>query len=143
MNATTNPSKSSDSYQTSRRTLRVIVVEDEKDSLDTLVDLLECEGHEVRGVGSAKELWATMRVFEAEVCLIDIGLPDRSGYDIAQAIVRRFGDERPKMIAVTAWNQSADRILATIAGFDHHVGKPYDPNALLALVSDVADGSGR
>lgn len=143
MNAVANTSKSSDSYGAPRRALRVIVVEDEKDSLNTLVDLLLSEGHEVRGVGSAKELWATMRVFEPEVCLIDIGLPDRSGYDIAQAIVRRFGDERPKMVAVTAWTQSSDRILATIAGFDHHVGKPYDPNALLALVSDVARSSGR
>jgi DNA-binding response OmpR family regulator len=143
MNATTNTSKSSDSYGAPRRARRVIVVEDEKDSLNTLLDLLKSEGHDVRGVSSAKELWATMRVFEPEVCLIDIGLPDRSGYDIAQEMVRRFGDDRPKMIAVTAWIQSSDRILATLAGFDHHVAKPYDPNALLALVSDLAGDPGR
>jgi DNA-binding response OmpR family regulator len=123
--------------------LRVIVVEDDRDSLGTLVELLRSEGHEVRGVGSAKELWGAMPVFEPEVCLIDIGLPDRSGYDIAQEMVRRFGEDRPKMIAVTAWTQSSDRMLAKLAGFDHHVGKPYEPNALLALVSDLASGSGR
>jgi CheY-like chemotaxis protein len=42
------------------------------------------------------------------------------------------------MIAVTAWTQPSDRILAKLAGFDHHVAKPYEPNALLALVSDLA-----
>jgi DNA-binding response OmpR family regulator len=76
--------------------------------------------------------------FEPEVCLVDIGLPDRSGYDIAQEMVRRCGEDRPGMIAVTAWTQSSDRILAKLAGFDHHVAKPYEPNALLALVLDLA-----
>jgi two-component system CheB/CheR fusion protein len=121
--------------------LRVIVVEDHQDSRHTLVDLLRSEGHEVKGVGSAKELWSVMWDFEPEVCLVDIGLPDRSGYDIAQEMVRRCGDDRPGMIAVTAWTQPSDRILAKLAGFDHHVAKPYEPNALLALV--LASGSGR
>jgi DNA-binding response OmpR family regulator len=143
MNATNTTNNSAESSGAARRTLRVIVVEDDRDSLRTLVELLRSEGHEVRGVGSAKELWSTMPIFEPEVCLIDIGLPDRSGYDIAQEIVRRFGEDRPKMIAVTAWTQGSDRILAKLAGFDHHVAKPYESNALLALVLDLASGSGR
>jgi len=136
-------SKSSESYGAPRRALRVIVVEDEKDSLLTLVDLLRSEGHEAKGVGSAKELWNIMFDFAPDVCLIDIGLPDRSGYDIAQEMVRRFGERRPKLVAVTAWTKASDRILAKIAGFDKHVSKPYDPSALLALVSDIASGSDR
>ena len=143
MNATNTTNNSAESSGAPRRAVRVIVVEDEKDSLSTLVGLLQSEGHEVRGVGSAKELWGTLPDFEPDICLVDIGLPDRSGYDIAQEMVRRFGDDRPKMIAVTAWTQSSDRILAKIAGFDRHVSKPYDPTALLALVSDITNGSGR
>jgi DNA-binding response OmpR family regulator len=143
VNQATGSNKSSGTYGAPRRALRVIVVEDEKDSLLTLVDLLRSEGHEAMGVGSAKELWNVMFDFAPDLCLIDIGLPGSSGYDIAQEIVRKFGDTRPKLVAVTAWTKASDRILAKIAGFDRHVGKPYDPNALLALVSDVTSGSDR
>jgi DNA-binding response OmpR family regulator len=123
--------------------LRVIVVEDNRDSLVTLVDLLRAEGHEARGVGSAREMLKVMDAFTPDVCLVDIGLPDRSGFDVAQDIRRIFGEARPKLIAVTAWTQGSDRMLAKIAGFDRHVGKPYDPNALLALVSELASDSSR
>src|SRR5258708_18453466 len=142
MNATNTTNNSAESSRAPRRALRVIVVEDEKDSLSTLVGLLESEGHEVRGVGSAKALWSTMPNFEPDICLIDIGLPDRSGYDIAQEMVRRYADARPKLVAVTAWPQSSDRILARIAGFHPHVAKPYDPTPLPPLISDIARGSG-
>src|SRR5258707_10515729 len=137
MNATNTTNNSAESSGAPRRAVRVIVVEDEKDSLSTLVGLLQSEGHEVRGVGSAKELWGTLPNFEPDICLVDIGLPDRSGYDIAQEMVRRFGSDRPKLVAVTGWIKASDRILARIAGFDRHVPKPYDPAALLALVADI------
>jgi DNA-binding response OmpR family regulator len=140
-NSTHTTNEPSESYEAPRQALRVVVVEDQKDSLLTLVALLRAEGHEARGVGSAKEFWNMYFDFAPEVCLVDIGLPDRSGYDIAQDMVRRFGETRPKLIAVTAWTKASDRILARIAGFDSHVGKPYDPNALLALVANLARGS--
>jgi DNA-binding response OmpR family regulator len=102
---------------------------------------LRGEGHETRGAGSAADLWRLIDAFDPDVVLLDIGLPDRSGYEVAQELRQRFGAERPKLIAVTAWNKSSDRILAQIAGFDHHVGKPYDPSALLSLVASLAPGS--
>src|SRR5258708_26698604 len=141
MNATNITNNSAESSRAPRRALRVIVVEDEKDSLSTLVGLLQSEGHEVRGVGSAKALWSTMPNFEPDICLIDIGLPDRSGYDIAQEMVRRYAHARPKLVALTAWTPSSDPILATIAGFHRHLAQPYDPTPLLALISDIAAGS--
>ena len=117
--------------------LRVLVAEDERDSLRTLVELLRSEGHIAEGVATASEFWRFFHRLGPAVCLIDIGLPDRSGYEIAQEMSRRYGRERPKLIAVTAWTKHSDRILARIAGFDRHVAKPYDPTALLALVSDI------
>src|SRR5258708_34877470 len=135
MNATTTTNNSAESSGAPRRALRVIVVEDEKDSLSTLVGLLESEGHEVRGVGSAKALWSTMPNFEPDICLIDIGLPDRSGYDIAQEMVRRYADARPKLVAVTAWTQSSDRLLARFDWLHRHVAKPCDPPPPLPLIS--------
>src|SRR5258708_11752628 len=137
MNATNITNNSAECSRAPRRALRVIVVEDEKDSLSTLVGLLQSEGHEVRGVGSAKALWSTMPNFEPDICLIDIGLPDRSGYDIAQEMVRRDADARAKLVAVTAWTPSSDPIPARIAGFHPPIANPYSPPALLPLVSAI------
>src|SRR5258708_33632866 len=133
MNATNITNNSAESSRAPRRALRVIVVEDEKDSLSTLVGLLQSEGHEVRGVGSAKALWSTMPNFEPDICLIDIGLPDRSGYDIAQEMVRRYADSRPKLVAVAAWAQSSDPVPARITRVPRPLAQPYDPTALPAL----------
>ena len=117
--------------------LRVLVAEDDSDTRRTLVELLRSEGHLAEGAVSASDFWRVFHRLGPAVCLIDIGLPDRSGYEIAQEMTRRYGNDRPKLVAVTAWTKPSDRILAKIAGFDRHVAKPYDPAALLALVSDI------
>src|SRR4051812_5223090 len=119
------------------RPLRVVVVEDQADALSTLVELLRSEGHIAEGARTSKEFWRLFHKIGPVICLIDIGLPDRSGYDIAQEMSRRYGDDRPKLVAVTGWTKPSDRILARIAGFARHVAKPYDPAALLALVADT------
>ena len=119
------------------RNLRVVVAEDEPDALHTLVELLRSEGHIAEGARNSKEFWRLFHTVGPVVCLVDIGLPDRSGYDIAQEMSRRYGAHRPKLVAVTAWTKPSDRILARLAGFDRHVAKPYDPAGLLALVSEI------
>ena len=127
-----------------QRSLRVLVVDDEKDQLLSLLMLLRAEGHEVAGVGSAKAMWDRIGEFEPDVVLLDIGLPDRSGYEVARDLRRTYGEKSgsPVLIAVTAWNKSSDRILAVIAGFDHHVGKPYEPQSLLDLLRQVTGKPG-
>lgn len=121
--------------------LRVLVAEDDPDARRTLMELLRSEGHIAEGAVSASDFWRLFHRLGPVVCLIDIGLPDRSGYEIAQEMSRRYGTERPKLIAVTAWTKPSDRILARMAGFDRHVAKPYDPVALLALVSGIVTSS--
>jgi len=121
-----------------QRPLRVLIVDDEKDTVLTLMALVRSDGHESRGAANAAEVWRCVDDFDPDVVLLDIGLPDRSGYEVARELRQRFGEERPKLIAVTGWNKGSDRILAQIAGFDHHVGKPYDPSALLALIAGLA-----
>lgn len=123
------------------RPLRVLVVDDDKDTVLSLTLLFRSEGHETKGAGSAGELWAILNEFDADAVLLDITLPDRNGYDVARALRRRYGDTRPVLIAVTAWNKGSDKILVQLAGFDHHVGKPYDPKALLALLTPPASTS--
>lgn len=121
------------------RPLRVLVVEDDHDSVRSLMLLLRTEGYEVTGVGSAKGMWEALRSTEPDVVLLDINLPDASGYQVARELRRRFGEDsgKPALIAVTAWNKGADKILAQIAGFDYHIGKPYSPEHLLSILRSV------
>ena len=130
--------KSSRDPRSAPSSLRVLVVDDERDTVLMLQALLRSEGYETRGAASAGEMWKVIDAFDPDVVLLDIGLPDRSGYEVARRLRECFGEKRPKLIAVTGWNKGSDKILAQIAGFDHHIGKPYDPNQLLALVASVS-----
>jgi CheY-like chemotaxis protein len=76
--------------------------------------------------------------FFPDVVLLDIGMPGINGYDIARILRKVFGNGKPTLIAVTAWNQSADKLMARAAGFDYHFGKPYDAASLLAILRDIA-----
>jgi CheY-like chemotaxis protein len=73
-----------------------------------------------------------------DAILLDIGMPKITGYEAARRLRQRYGDECPMLIAVTGWKQASDKILASLAGFDHHVAKPYDPAALTALLSKLS-----
>jgi DNA-binding response OmpR family regulator len=127
--------------QAASRPLRVLVVDDDRDTVLSLTMLLSEEGHSVVAAHKGKEVLSSIRRFEPDVVLLDIGLPDMTGYDVARA-VRRQG-QRPTLIAVTAWNKETDRLMARAAGFDHYLAKPYDPRALLALLGPTEEPSRR
>ena len=124
-----------------RRKLRILVADDERDQVATLAALLIDEGHEVREVYRGSEVTRMVREFDPDIALIDIGMPGMSGYEVARELRIEFGKTRPLLIAITGWKQSSDRILARLAGFDHHVAKPFDPTALLELIAPLASGS--
>lgn len=124
--------------------LRILVADDERDQVATLAMLLADEGHEVREVYRGSEVLRVVRDFDPDVALIDIGMPGMTGYDAAREIRQVLGGTRPLLVAVTGWKQSSDRILAKLAGFDHHLAKPIDPVALLELIAPLArDRAGR
>jgi len=123
------------------RRLRILVADDERDQVMTLALLLADEGHEVREVYRGSEVLRMVRDFDPDVALIDIGMPGMTGYDAAREIRQVLGGTRPLLVAVTGWKQSSDRILAKLAGFDHHLAKPFDPQALLALIEPLARNS--
>ena len=119
-----------------RRALRVLVADDEHDTVLTLTELLREEGHEARGVHDGTDVMPAIREFDPDVVLLDIAMPDASGWDVAREIRGRYGERRPLLIAISGlYKQSADHILGTMAGFNHFVAKPYDPAALLRLIS--------
>ena len=116
------------------RPLRVLLADDDRDATLSLSTLLKLEGYEVRHVYDGDATLNAVREFEPDLVLIDIGMPKLSGYDVARELRERYGKAGPMLVALTGWKQASDRILATLAGFDHHVAKPYDPGALLALI---------
>jgi two-component system CheB/CheR fusion protein len=75
-----------------------------------------------------------VRDFGPDVVLLDIGMPQISGYEVARALRERYASARPLLVAITGHSKPTDRTLAQLAGFDHHFAKPYDSNALLALL---------
>jgi DNA-binding response OmpR family regulator len=117
-----------------RRRLRILIADDERDTVATLAAILQDEGHEVREVYRGSEVLRLAQAFDPDVALIDIGMPGMTGYDVAREMREQFGKGRPLLIAVTGWKQASDKILATLAGFDHHLSKPFEPHALLQLL---------
>ncbi len=117
--------------------LRVLIADDDRDSVATLGALLELEGYEVRAVHGGQEALDAARQFKPHVVLLDIGMPKVTGYEAARRLRQRYGDDCPMLVAVTAWKQASDKILASLAGFDHHVAKPYEPSELLRLLATL------
>jgi CheY-like chemotaxis protein len=117
--------------------LRVLIADDDRDSTATLQTLLELEGFVVRAVHGGQEALDQAREFKPHVALLDIGMPKITGYEAARRLRQRYGDECPVLVAITGWKQASDKILASLAGFDHHVAKPYDPAALISLLSKL------
>ena len=117
-----------------RRRLRILIADDERDTVATLAAILLDEGHEVREVYRGSEVLRLAQEFDPDVALIDIGMPGMTGYDVAREMREQFGKGRPLLIAVTGWKQASDKILAKLAGFDHHLPKPFEPQELLTLI---------
>jgi DNA-binding response OmpR family regulator len=117
--------------------LRVVVADDDPDTVLSLRLLLEDDGHTVTGVSSGQQALDAVRDFGADVLLLDIGMPGMSGFGVAHALRERYGSAKPLLIAITGRNAESDRWLARSMGFDHYVAKPYDPKEVLALLQGV------
>jgi CheY-like chemotaxis protein len=116
-----------------RRKLRILVVDDNPDSVITLAAVLRDEGHEVRSAYDGAQALAVAREFQPQAVLLDIAMPGGvSGWEVARQIRKTSGDaSRPFIIAISAkYKQSPEKM----AICNHFVTKPYDPNFLLALL---------
>lgn len=112
---------------TSRR--RVLIVEDHADAGEALRDLLGSLGHEARLVTTGGEALEAAAADPPEVVLLDMGLPDTHGTEVAAALRRRFGGA-PLILAMTGFGQEADRRRSLAAGCDHHLTKPIEMRRL-------------
>jgi DNA-binding response OmpR family regulator len=117
---------------------RVLVVDDDRDTVLSLMMLLREEGHEVRGVHLGRQVMGAVLDFDPDAVVLDIHLPGSSGWEVARTIRDRRGRERPMLIGISGeYKQGADKILSKILGFDHYLLKPYAPADLLALLEPL------
>jgi len=113
------------------RGIRVLVVEDNHDSAETLRQLLYHYGYEVAVAYTGQEGLRAAKRMRPDVVLCDIGLPDSNGFVVAAALREDPQTCDARLIAVTAYGQEEDRRRAREAGFDLHLVKPVDPEILL------------
>jgi CheY-like chemotaxis protein len=122
------------------RALRVVVADDDRDTVLTLMMLLREEGHTVQGVSTGDAVMPLVRKMQPDAVILDIGMPGQSGFAVAQDIHKNFrGARKPLLIAITGqYTRPADQMLSKMVGFNHHLLKPYSTEALLDLLRPLS-----
>jgi signal transduction histidine kinase/ActR/RegA family two-component response regulator len=110
---------------------RILLADDNRDSLESLALLLELQGNEVRTAGDGAAAVAEAESFRPDVALLDVGMPRMNGYEACRLIRAQEWGRNMLLIALTGWGQATDRARSQEAGFDHHFVKPVDPKVLL------------
>jgi CheY-like chemotaxis protein len=124
-----------------RTNLRVLVIDDQQDTAETLAILMRHEGHKVRTCCKSIESAEIAKLEQPDVVLLDIGMPKMDGY----AVVRRLREQRETahacIVAVTGHSLPADKERIKVAGFDAHIVKPYDVRDILDTIGRVRESS--
>jgi signal transduction histidine kinase/ActR/RegA family two-component response regulator len=138
-----SPAQASESTAAGERTARRIVyVEDNADARMTMAELLRVFGYEVFEVGEGKLAHAAVLEHQPDVVVMDIGLPDVDGYQVARRLRKDAGTRHVPLIALTGYGQLRDKEQAAVAGFDAHLTKPVAPDDLIAAIeAAVADAA--
>jgi CheY-like chemotaxis protein len=124
------------------RRRRVLVVDDNADAATALCLVLEMEGHDARAVFSGPAALEALAEFEAEVVLLDLGMPQMDGFEVARRIRQLPNGRQVLLVALTGWGQDQDRQGTAEAGFDEHLTKPVDATRLSMLLTlEGGDGS--
>lgn len=113
---------------------RILVVDDNLDSAESLTLLLTLDGNDTHAVYDGPAGMEAAATFRPDVVLLDIGLPELNGYDVASRIRQQPWGKTMVLVALTGWGQEADRRRSREAGFDHHLTKPVDLLALKNLL---------
>jgi signal transduction histidine kinase/CheY-like chemotaxis protein len=114
---------------------RVLIADDNRDAADSIGLLLQLEGHEVFVAHSGNEAIALGRLHRPDVVILDIGMPDIDGYEVARLARREAWGEHAYLVALTGWGQTDDKESARAAGFDRHLTKPAAPDVVSELIT--------
>lgn len=115
----------------------VLVVDDNRDSATTMAMLLKLAGHDVATAFGGIEAIEQVHKMRPQVVLLDIGLPDINGYEVARRLRQASNGDSLMLVALTGWGQDEDRRRALEAGFDHHLLKPVEYATLTQLLAQV------
>ena len=118
--------------------MRILIADDERDAADSFAELLRTGGYDVQAVYGGEEALEAARSFDPQVVMLDIEMPKISGDETARRLRARYDRKRLLLVAITGWTKPSDKILARLAGFDHHIGKPFDAESVLRFLSSVA-----
>ncbi len=139
--AMTDAAPSTENTATNAR-CRALIVDDNHDSADTLAMMLTMLGHQTHCVYDPHRAEETVDAFAPDVVFLDIGMPGRSGYDVARSLRATSSGADLTLVAVTGWGHAEDRRRTAEAGFDHHLVKPADMAAISAICNRVIPRSG-
>jgi CheY-like chemotaxis protein len=116
---------------------RILVIEDNDDGREMLASALRLQGHEVFEAATGRAGIEHATLYPIDVVLLDIGLPDILGYEVARELRRKAGPNM-RLIAITGYGGATDRARSKEAGFHAHLLKPIDPAGLMAVLEDLA-----
>ena len=120
-----------------KSSLRILIVDDNRDSADSLAMLLRIMGNDIRTAYDGQEGVDVAGQFRPDVALLDIGLPKLNGNEACRRIREESWGKGVVLIAVTGWGGEEDRRLSHEAGFDQHMVKPVDPQELVKLLAGL------
>ena len=116
---------------------RILIVDDNRDAAISLGMLLELSGYEIETAYDGSASIDAAARFQPQVILLDIGLPGLDGYEVARRMRSEPWGKQATLVAVTGWGQAEDRERSKAAGFDAHLVKPVDHDALVKLLAEL------
>ena len=122
---------------------RLLVVDDNQDAASSLAMLLRLEGHEVRVAFSGMAALEMTKAYSPDAIFLDIGMPGMDGYDVARRMRQQDGLENVVLVALTGWGQQEDRRRTAEAGFNYHLVKPPEPEAVDRLLGELKPAGGQ
>ena len=121
------------------QTLRVLVVDDNVDATKTLELLLEASGHDVRTAHNGPTALEIAVKFRPDIVLLDIGLPDIDGYEVARRLRQHSDLSGVVLVAMTGYGNETDKLRSHDAGFNHHLIKPADFGKVKEILASVSE----
>ena len=134
------PSSLPTSTELPDRPLRVLVVDDNRDAADTLAAMVRLLGHEAESLYDPDAVEAAVGRVAPDLVFLDLGMPGRSGFDVARSLRAQPNGDAMRLVAVTGWGQAEDRRRSLDAGFDQHLVKPPDLDTVKQLCTRPLQG---
>jgi len=123
-----------------RRSLSILVADDDYDTVLTLSTMLRDEGHIVHTCVNAEFVMEAIRRYKPDICILDIVMPAKTGFSIARDIIALKLPRPPVLVALSGvFSKASDEIILKSAGFDHLLRKGGDPSELFRIINEIAD----